>query len=146
MPTLTRAATEAGKSKDVVMKDNKTAPSPGKRKSDDQEVRIVRGNGGSPVLKQRTNKKSLRSLKLTATGATLEAAETKGQDDTDYENGDSMKKCKVLPSLKDMEVDESRIKESTFDNHPTNKKKTISPSISLKKNLLVKWMHPMMRE
>eukprot|EP00957_Ditylum_brightwellii_P040913 3097654-Ditylum_brightwellii.AAC.1 len=103
MPTLTRAATKAGKSKDAVMKDNKTAPSPGKCKSDNQDVNIGRGDGGSPVPEQRTNKKSLRSLILTATGATLEAAETKGRDDADYENGDSMKKCKVLPSTKDTE-------------------------------------------
>eukprot|EP00957_Ditylum_brightwellii_P197414 15041400-Ditylum_brightwellii.AAC.1 len=77
MPTLTRAATKVGKSNDVVTEDNKTAPSPGKRKSDDQDVNIGRGDGGNPVLEQRTNKKSLRSLILTATGATLEAAEAK---------------------------------------------------------------------
>eukprot|EP00957_Ditylum_brightwellii_P209183 15360709-Ditylum_brightwellii.AAC.1 len=111
MPTLTRAATKAGKSKDAATKDNKAALSPGKRKSDDQDVHIGRSNGGSPVLKQRTNKKLLRSLILTAAGATLKAAETKGWDDTDYENGESTKKHKVLPSLKNMEVDESRIKE-----------------------------------
>eukprot|EP00957_Ditylum_brightwellii_P089962 6851208-Ditylum_brightwellii.AAC.1 len=33
-----------------------------------------------------------------------------------------MKKRKVLPSLKDMEVDEPGKKESIRDNHPTNKK------------------------
>eukprot|EP00957_Ditylum_brightwellii_P036373 2754053-Ditylum_brightwellii.AAC.1 len=136
MPALTRAAMKAGKSKDAVTKDNKTAPSLGKCKSDNQGVNIGRGNKGNPVLEQRTNKKSLRSLILTATGATLEAAKTKGRDDTDYKNGDSMKKRKVLLSTKDMEVDKSRIKDSTCDNQPTNKKQTTPSLISLKTNLL----------
>eukprot|EP00957_Ditylum_brightwellii_P030408 2302795-Ditylum_brightwellii.AAC.1 len=111
---MTRAATKAGEFKDAEMKDNKTAPSTGKRKSDDQDECIGSGIGGSLDPLEIKNKKSLRVLVLTASGATSEAVETEGLESNIYKNGDPMKKCKVLPSPKDMEA--------IHDNQPTNEK------------------------
>eukprot|EP00957_Ditylum_brightwellii_P206027 15346471-Ditylum_brightwellii.AAC.1 len=110
MPEVSRAATKAGKSKDAVTKDNKQHPIMANASLMTKMCTLEEEMGEAP------------SLILTTTGATLEAAETKEQDDTNYKNGDSTKKCKVFPSLNDMEVDESRIKESTHNNHQTNKK------------------------
>eukprot|EP00957_Ditylum_brightwellii_P146593 11159833-Ditylum_brightwellii.AAC.1 len=44
---MTRAAMKAGEFKDAEMEDDKTAPSPGKCKSDNQDECIKSGIGGS---------------------------------------------------------------------------------------------------
>eukprot|EP00957_Ditylum_brightwellii_P192557 14660605-Ditylum_brightwellii.AAC.1 len=59
MPTLTRAATKVGESKDVLMKDNKTAPSPGKQGAEMKGWDDTGYKNGDPMKKR----KVLPSLK-----------------------------------------------------------------------------------